>query len=163
MPTAFVIRSTNPQNVPGKYGYVSALIRWLADDDWAVMPEFGFDPTDVVVVDSTVAATVTLPGNGPMMPVLADDLDYLLRHLRDSVLPQFEEFFDGPWPEAFVADETTDPMVAVHDRALDVDQNLADIRKVADGYPPASDGERYFIIIQYTEGLNIDPRITQDR
>lgn len=156
IPAAFSIRTTNPE----ENGFVSPLLKWLADGDWAYAPAFPFDSDKDIVVDSTVKVVVSLPGEGPVMPALADDLDYLLRYVRGVLLPQFAKFFLGPWPsDVLTQEDPIDPMVTALESAVDHEQILADTRRIAQEYPLASDGYRHFIMFKNLEFMYVDARL----
>jgi hypothetical protein len=157
MPAAFVIRSSGVDPL----GHISPLARWLLDGEWAVMPMFPILGTSEVIVESNVRAILSLPGEGPAMPALAEDLDYLLRFVRGSVLPQFEPFFAAPWPEGVLVPEAPiDPMVTARNSALGtLDQLSEAIEKMAASVPVSSDGRRRIVLHAVAEYINVDPRL----
>ncbi|RUR01223.1 hypothetical protein [Labedella endophytica] len=143
------------------YGMVSSLLRWLVHDEWAVMPMFPFREGAAVTVDAAVVETiVTLEGEGPVLPSIVDDLDYLLRFVRDDVVPRFRPYFDDPWPEdVFSHHAVTDPIIAAKARIFDgVTEAL---KGLVDSFPYRDeiDGKPRLLVLGLAEGLNVDPRL----
>ena len=153
----FVAHATSDQ---GPYGMLSPLVRWLRDGEWAVMPSLPFPEHADVKIDTTVTTTITREGSGPVMPSIVDEVDYLLRWVRDELIPKFRPYFTEPWNEdVFSPAPVTDPMIAARANAIDADRIMRDTEALHDAFPVGADGEPHLIVLSLAEYVNLDPRL----
>jgi hypothetical protein len=141
------------------YGMVTPLMRSLRDGEWAIMPIFPAPlGARVIVSGSRVRSIVTLPSDGPLEPPVQERLDFLLRVVRDRVLPQFREFFAEPWPsDVFSEQAVVDPLGVMKARMFDGLEDI--IIELFESERPADGSDPRVSVLSLTPYVNVDPRL----
>lgn len=97
-------------------GLIQSTLRSFSDGEWLFHPFAPFPPDVRVDVIATIRppmvalADVFAYPDGSIISLI-DMLDYMLRTVRDMVVPSFRPYFMGPWPEdMFLADPVPGPL-----------------------------------------------------
>lgn len=149
-PVSMIVAKVDPLPI----GIIQATLRTFSDGDWLIVPAAPFPETAKVEVVSALRPIISLegayhyPGMGTVS--LVDQLDYMLRTVRDAVVPSFREFFLDPWPdEVFSYDPVPGP--------LGVGQTADDVLAATDGMISVL-ANRYgsdrYLVLGLVEGLS---------
>ncbi|MEV7661811.1 hypothetical protein [Paenarthrobacter sp. NPDC089316] len=149
-PVSMLVAKVDPLPI----GIIQATLRTFSDGDWLINPTAPFPETAEVEVVSALRPIIALegayhyPGIGTVN--LVDQLDYMLRTVRDAVVPSFREFFLAPWPDDVFSYDPAPGPLGVGQTADDV---LTAINSMVSVLANAYGSDRY-LVFGLVEGVS---------
>lgn len=129
-------------------GMIQTTMKTFADGEWLFPPFAPFPRSTRVEVVAKLSPMIALEGayrfeDGATVSLI-DQLDFMLRSVRDNVIPSFREFFLDPWPEdMFTSDPVPGPLGIP---ARTVDQHMTAVDEMVQILASKYGSDRYLVM-----------------